>query len=464
MRTNRYTRPLQLAAVTATAALTLSSCGQAENLGPEPETGSGTGSETDSETDTGTEPGSGTDSDGATIRVAWWGSEGRHASTEEALSICQEHYPNVEIETEYASQGGGYEERLATQFAAGTPPDLIQVNSPHIAAYGPRGSLLDLDEVSEHIDLGDIPEAILATDMVGETIYAVPVTQNASAVLLNRTLLEAHEIEEPHHESWTWEELADYAHQASEVGDGSFWGLVQTSGDVNLLNIWARQLGHDDGLYDRDGDVGLDAQVIESFIQYGFDRQQDGATAPASLSVETQTVALEQRMAATNQSLLSIQPLNEIIAVTAASGSDFELLHLPVHEAGNNGQTFRSISWSITEQSDHPVEAAQILNCLQSDLDVADVLLAERGIPANQVVLEHIMLSLDEGQQMMAEFITELEETAPDHAPVPPPPGAESAGSILQRVSADVLFERADPGEAADLMVNELQENLHNVN
>lgn len=458
--TTQSRRPaLRLAAIAASCALVLGACAQEENIPTDAEPEADPGSETDGETEA---TGDG-DSD-VTIRVAWWGSEGRHAITEEALEICREQVPGVAIETEYASQGGGYEERLATQFAAGNPPDIIQVNSPHIAAYGPRGSLLDLAEVAEHLDLEDIPEAITATDLIDGVQYHVPVTQNASAVLLNRTILEEHGLEEPDDEDWTWEDFAAYAQQAGEAADGSFWGLEQPSGDINLLNIWARQLGHLDGLYGEDATVALDPEVIESFLQFGFDRQQEGTTPPASMAVEMQGVALEQRMAATNQSLLSIQPLNEVIAVKAASGSEFELLKLPVHETGNNGQTFRSISWAITSATDHPEEAAQIVNCLQSDLDVADVLLAERGIPANQSVLEHIAPSLDETQQVMAEAITELEQTAPAHAPVPAPPGAESAGEILQRVAAEVLFEQITPETAATQMVDELQGSLDAVN
>ncbi|WP_168211878.1 ABC transporter substrate-binding protein [Ruania zhangjianzhongii] len=424
------------------ALLLLGACGQADNLSQG----------NDEATDGG---------DAVEIRVAWWGSEGRHEQTQEALAVCEAAIGNITTSAEFASQG--YDDRLATQFAAGNPPDIIQVVSGAISSYGQRGGLLDIATVEEYIDTSAISPGVLNADAVDGTLYSIPITTNASGLVLNVTMMEEYGLERPDDENWNWDDLFDYASSVSEASDGEVWGLQQPSEDIRLLNIWARQLGHLDGLYTETG-VGLDTGVVASFLQYGLDLQESGGSAPASISVEHQGGGIEQTMIGTSRALLAVRPINEITALHAGTGSEFELLQLPTHEAGQTGQTFRSMSWSITSETAHPVEAAQLLDCLQGNLEAAEILQAERGIPANGDVVEHIREDLSPEQQMMADFVATVEADAPEVAPMPPPPGADTAEEVLRRYAEEMLFGQFSPEEAAEQFANELDQSISAAN
>ncbi|NLP83023.1 extracellular solute-binding protein [Microbacterium sp. CFH 90308] len=415
--------------------LTLAACGQADNQAQGEETAA---------------------SGPVEIRVAWWGAEGRHEQTQAALKVCEEALGNVTTSAEFTSQG--YDDRLATQFAAGDAPDIIQVTSGHVTSYGQRGGLVDIATVEEHIDTSAIAPGVLNQDAVDGKNYAVPITVNASGIMLNVTLMEQYGLERPDDENWTWDDLFDYASSVYEASDGAIWGIQQPSEDIRLLGIWARQLGHSDGLFSENG-VGVDTEVISSFLEYGYDLQNTEGSAPASVSIEHQGGGVEQTMIGTGKTLMAVRPINEITAL-AATGSEFELLQLPVHEEGETGQTFRSMSWAITSDSQHPVEAARLLNCLQSNLDAADILQAERGLPANQEVVEHIRPTLSPEQQMMADFVAIVEENAPEAAPMAPPPGADTAEQMLRRYAEDMLFDRISPAEAAEQFTAELDQSV----
>lgn len=432
----RLRRSMTMVAASSAMLLTLAACGQAENLAQDEETAAPAGP--------------------VEIRVAWWGAEGRHEQTQAALKVCEEALENVTISAEFMSQG--YDDRLATQFAAGDAPDIIQVTSGHITSYGQRGGLVDIATVEDYIDTSAISPGVLNQDSVDGKNYAVPITVNASGIMLNVTLMEQYGLERPDDENWTWEDLFEYASSVYEASDGAIWGLQQPSEDIRLLGIWARQLGHTDGLFSETG-VGVDDDVISSFLEYGYDLQDSGGSAPASVSIEHQGGGVEQTMIGTGKVLMAVRPINEITAL-AATGSEFELLQLPVHEAGETGQTFRSMSWAITTDSEHPVEAARVLDCLQSDLEVADILQAERGLPANQDVVEHIRANLSPQQQMMADFVAVVEENAPEAAPIAPPPGADTAEQTLRRYAEDMLFDRISPAEAAEQFTAELDQSV----
>lgn len=395
------------------------------------------------------------------IRVAWWGSEGRNAQTQEALAVCEAAIGNITTSAEFASQG--YDDRLATQFAAGSPPDIIQVVSGHISSYGQRGGLLDLATVEEYIDTSAISPGVFNADAVDGKNYAVPITTNASGLVLNVTMMDQYGLERPDDENWSWDDLFEYATSVNEASGGEVWGLQQPSEDIRLLNIWARQLGHLDGLYTETG-VGLETDVIASFLQYGLDLQESSGSAPASVSIEHQGGGIEQTMIGTSSAMLAVIPINQISALHEGTGSEFALLQLPVHEAGQTGQTFRSMSWAITSATEHPAQAAQLLDCLQGNLDVAEILQAERGIPANQNVVQHIRDDLTPEQQLMADFVAEVEANAPETAPMPPPPGADTAEEMLRRYAEDMLFGQISPDDAAEQFANELDQSISAAN
>ena len=60
-----------------------------------------------------------------TIRLAWWGGETRHKATVAAAEAFMKKYPNITVKTEY-SGFEGYYDKLVTQLAAGTGPDMFQ--------------------------------------------------------------------------------------------------------------------------------------------------------------------------------------------------------------------------------------------------------------------------------------------------------------------------------------------------
>lgn len=434
-RAERLRRGVTAVATSSAVLLSLAACGQADNLAKDDETSSGP----------------------VEIRVAWWGAEGRHEQTQEALKICEETLGNVTTSAEFASQG--YDDRLATQFAAGDAPDIIQVTSGHVTSYGQRGGLVDIATVKDQIGTSAISPGVLNQDVVDGKNYAVPITVNASGIMLNATLMEQYGLERPDDENWTWDDLFGYASSVHEASDGAIWGMQQTSEDIRLLGIWARQLGHLDGLFSETG-VGVDTDVISSFLEYGYDLQESEGSAPASISIEHQGGGVEQTMIGTSEALMAVRPINEITALVAATGSEFELLQLPVHEPGETGQTFRSMSWAITSDTQHPQEAAEVLNCLQSNLDAAEILQAERGLPANQDVVEHIRSNLSPEQQMMADFVDIVAANAPEAAQMAPPPGADTAEAMLRRYAEDMLFDRISPVEAAEQFTAELNQSV----
>lgn len=85
------------------------------------------------------------DGEQVTLRFSWWGGEERLAATLDVISQFEELYPNITIEPEYGSSDG-YADKLATQLAGGTAPDIIQIDPGLMPA-------LVSDETNYFVDL-----------------------------------------------------------------------------------------------------------------------------------------------------------------------------------------------------------------------------------------------------------------------------------------------------------------------
>lgn len=69
-----------------------------------------------------------------TLRFAWWGGDDRHTATLKAIEEYQKINPNVKIEAEYQGYDG-YNDKILTQLAGGTQPDIMQTIATAAAEY-----------------------------------------------------------------------------------------------------------------------------------------------------------------------------------------------------------------------------------------------------------------------------------------------------------------------------------------
>lgn len=112
--------------------------------------------------------------------------------------------------------------------------------------------------------------------------------------------------------------------------------------------------------------------------------------------------------------------------------------------------------YTISARTEHPEEAARLVDFMLNEPAAAESFLTDRGLPVNTDVREAIMDDLTPVQQAEAEYLNRLEEAVGD--PVPPAPvGSTETASIVTRLNSEVLFDRTTPQEAAEQMIAEVE-------
>jgi multiple sugar transport system substrate-binding protein len=133
---------------------------------------------------------------------------------------------NPDINIEYSTAPfDGYFTRLQTDFAAGNPPDVFELNYENFVTFASRDTLLPLEE---HLQLdadGTFYPAALEAFRYAGTQYGLPITFSTVVLFYNRDLFDAAGVEYPT-DDWTWNDVLAAAEAIADEPN-RVWGIYQ---------------------------------------------------------------------------------------------------------------------------------------------------------------------------------------------------------------------------------------------
>jgi len=134
-----------------------------------------------------------------------------------------------------------YWDKLATQTAGNTAPDIIQMGMAYISEYGTRGALLDLSKYGA--DTAKFTEGTVDSGKINGTLYGVNAGINTATILANPKVLKSVGVDLPDDKTWTWDQAMQIAAQVSSKSGGKIYGLSSFASNDALFGAWLRQQG-----------------------------------------------------------------------------------------------------------------------------------------------------------------------------------------------------------------------------
>ena len=328
------------------------------------------------------------------LRISWWGSDARHEATLKALDLFMEKYPNIKVSAEY--QGfDGYHEKLMTQISSGTEPDVYQLdNNVYFAGLAANEKLGDLGPyIGNQLKLDDYPESALTWAQYGGKQYGVPSGLNGPVFIWNKQVFDEAGVEYPTND-WSWD---DFEKACQEIYDKTGkYGMREPTYFLTMTMV--RQLGswfasEDGKLLDFSEALG---QVYERYNRW----RETGILPPLDLTVgqESQQDNLFLSCdAACEVNHIAMLPMNH-----AAMAEETELGISLVPGTKQNGGAYMlaSMPWTLGKSSQHPEEAATLIDFLINDPEAAQVLMTVRGVPAPESVRE-LIAPMQEGDALL---------------------------------------------------------------
>ncbi|MGW0820281.1 ABC transporter substrate-binding protein [Streptomyces sp. NPDC002845] len=401
---------------------------------------------------------SGSDESGGTggkvvLRYTWWGNPDRAERTQRAVDLFEETHPGVDVQTSFSGYDT-YKQKLATQAAGGDAPDVMQLDYRMIDQYATGGVLLDLGEQQAALDTSEFDAGLLATGKVDGTLYAVPQGRGTETMVYDTQQWKAAGVELPE-AGWTWSDWADAMRELAEKTGKP--GGTDPGWSEDSFEIWLR--GQGKSLYTEDRQLGFTADDLTRWWTFTDELRREGAVSPAEQTTQldgtVENTPLGRGMALSDMNWDA--PASGFLALVPGGIS---LAPMPSNEDGTPGQYFKpSMFMGIAADTDHPEQAAQLIDFMLNDREAAKILGATRGIPVNESVQEEIASDLKDFDKTIYDYQATVEGKL--NAPPQAPPSGDSAlQTTFQRDYDQVSYERMSPREAAENYITEAKAEL----
>lgn len=398
----------------------------------------------------------GSSADGsADIQFAWWGNPVRNKMTDEAIKAYTKANPKVTIKPN-PGEWSSYWDKLATQVAGHTAPDIIQMDMRYIGEYGARGALLDLTKL---VDTSKFLQGTVEPGNVDGKLVGINAGINTIAFMANPKVFKAAGVELPDDKTWTWD---DYRQISAKITKNSPQGTYGSSSlfSDNLLQMWLREHGKD--LFTADGKLGFAAEDMVPYLQMMLDFEKDKAIPSPSAISEDAGKSTDQNMFAKGQVGFAINWSNQLTTLTDSVGSEVKMLRYPSttgNAADRKAWYKASMLWSASSRTKNPEAVGKLISWWVNSTDCANICLDERGLPANTDIVKAIEPKLTSTGQISAKFIADIKPELGD-SPVAPPPGGSKLGDTLNRYQTDLLFGKTKVNDAAQKFVDEVNSDL----
>lgn len=360
----------------------------------------------------------------ATLRVAWWGNQVRNDGTVAALNLYSEQNPGIKFETEF-TDWTGYWDKMATQAAAGSLPDIIQQDYKYYVQYQSKGQLASMNPFIDSgvLDISDASENIIESGRVDGELYALCIGINAPAMVYDKEVAAEAGVEIKN--GMTQSEFLDAAQKIYDTTGKKYdWGY---NDGENLYEYFVRGQGK---VLFQSGKLGIEsAAELVPFFQRLVDSVATEAHMTAAECSEAVGVGVEQDPLSVGKAWMSLSYSNMLVAFNNGAGKELGMVTWPVGDNDTTKAMYLKPGqfFSITNTSENQEEAAKVLNFFTNSVECNEILLAERGVPISSKVAEAIKPQMDTGNQMVFDYISEVEE----YCSTINPPSPEGMGEVL---------------------------------
>ena len=186
-----------------------------------------------------------------TITFSAWGAPEELAVWNQIVADFEAANTNIKVNVE-VSDWGAYWDKLKTQLAANTPPDIFAMDAPLFLDYQSRGVLLNLQSyIDQNPDmLKDVYPQTLSAYQTSDGYYGLPRDFQTIVLFYNKDMFDAAGMAYPTAD-WTWEDLRTAAKQLTKDTSGD--GKIDQYGFV--FDQWDMEPGWSEAIWAYGGDI-----------------------------------------------------------------------------------------------------------------------------------------------------------------------------------------------------------------
>lgn len=320
-----------------------------------------------------------------TIKFSWWGGDTRHEATEKAIAAFEAKYPNIHVEAEYGAWTG-WEEKQALAIQGGNAADVMQINWNWITSYSGGGNnFVDLNQYSDVLDLTQFAQESLDQCKVGDKLMAVPISLTGRLFYWNKTTFDEIGCEIP-----TDEESLFAAGEAFKAYGEDYYPLALGQYDRQIFLVYYLESVYGKPWVE-DGEVQYTVEEIQEGMDF-ITKLEEGHVIPTlstldgdmADSLDKNAKWIDGKYAGIFEWDSSASKFQQaIIESTTKPDQEFVIGDFIKFGDYNGGFTKISMAYAIAGNSEHPKEAAMLINYLLNDPEGIEIIGTERGVPCS---------------------------------------------------------------------------------
>ncbi|TRY17690.1 carbohydrate ABC transporter substrate-binding protein [Tessaracoccus rhinocerotis] len=344
------------------------------------------------------------------LTFAFWGNDDRATRYNELITAFNEKHPNITIKTTF-TDFPNYWEKRATEVAGGGLPDVFQFSDSYLRQYAEPGHLLDLAEMSEHIDFSSFEDSLLGTGRLNDVQYSLPTGYSMWANFVNDDLLAEHGVAAPEGDT-SFEDFDQWMADFTDISGGEVYGGTDYTQRIQTFELVLRANGKN--LYTEDGQLGFTEDELRDYWESGAGLR-DGVTAPQQRLEELSPISgFGARLTATEMSWS-----NFLGSYLADSGAESMSIVAPPTAVPGSKDLYRQggLQMAISETSEHPEEAALFLDFVVNSPEAGEIFGTTLGFPASSTKLAGT--TLEGVDKQVADYIESVSDRVGEAPPVP---------------------------------------------
>ncbi|WP_020617159.1 ABC transporter substrate-binding protein [Paenibacillus daejeonensis] len=401
--------------------------------------------------------GSGDDSpQEVSLRFSWWGSEVRHKALLDAIDLYTENNPHVTIEPEY-SGFDGYYQKLVTQFAGGTAPDLTPLSVDWIDELAVKSDLVvDLYTLDEYIDLDAFDADFLERYAVFDgKLAGLPMGVNGMVNLYNQDFFDRFDI--PEDTVWDWETIHTIGKRVHEEDPNAY--LLGMFDYRTFLQPFVNQQTGNQWIQD-DKTVGFEADALEAAFAYYQQLLDDGVMQPIAESSLYKDLAENLQWQEGNIGMMFTLASTIAKVKTYTPNLGVSMYPVPADALTSAVLVNPSNPLAISKASKHPEEAAKFASWLLTSSEAAAILKDVYSVPVVAANAEQLV-----ADGAIDSTVAEAVQIAMENPgnPVNGLSNNQELNQIAQDILDRVAFKQLSPDQAAADLMARLDEKLRSM-
>ena len=392
--------------------------------------------------------------DPITLRMNWWGGDSHHKATIEAIRAFEAKYPNIKVEAEYESFTG-HEEKVALALKSGSAADVIQLNMDWVFNYSPDGEMfIDLNTLSNVIDLTAYEPSDLDFFTINGKLQAIPVSNTGRVFFWNQTMFDRVGAKIP----TTLDELYAAGEKFASYEDGSYYPLIVKELDRTLLMVYYLQCK-----YGKPWVENNELQYTQEEISEGMEFLNTLENKHVIPTLEilagdgSELIDTNQRWIDGHYAGIYMWDCNLLKHKNAAAGFDFVVGDFINMGDYHGGMSKAAMVFAIPKTSEHPAEAAALIQFLLGEKEGIKIMSDIRGIPLNKKAREVLDLSNSVAaiaNEKMAAWTQFRFDKVFERAPLK---NADGTYFLTQQM---LSYKQADAQESAKILMDGINEQL----